>query len=94
MLTYLWGDRQRSSEAVDGFVILSAQVKENTQTTLQLGVHKVGVRGCRTQEQGLHLCEQTPEEGRTNRGCGDVDHRDFMFCDTVTILKNTVSIFN
>lgn len=53
--TNLWCDRESSAETVHCLVVLPAEVKENSQTTLQLGVHLSGVRVRCMQEQGLDI---------------------------------------
>ena len=57
-------DGEGGGEAVHSLVVLSTQVEEDPQATLQLGVHprRVGVSG--SEEHGLDLREQGPG-GRT-----------------------------
>ena len=56
--TNLWCDRKSGGETVHRLVVLSAEVEENSQTTLQLRVHLSGVGVCCTQEQGLDISKQ------------------------------------
>ena len=62
-------DGEGGGEAVHRLVVLPAQVEEDPQATLQLGVHprRVGVGG--SEEHGLDLREQGP--GRRTTGTGE-----------------------
>lgn len=83
----LWRDRESGTETVHRLVILSTEVEENSQTTLQLGVHLGRVRvGC-TQEQGLDVRKQRSvqeKQGKKGQIEGDSEERETLlqvFCN-------------
>lgn len=51
-------DGQSSAETVHCFVVLPAEVEQNSQATLKLWVHLRGVRISRLQEQILDVSKQ------------------------------------
>lgn len=67
MSSNLWRDGQSCTEAVHRLVVLSAEVKENAQTTLQLRVHLGGVRVGRLQVEGLDVSKQRSGSRKTTR---------------------------
>lgn len=67
--TDLRRDGQGGAETVHRFVILPAQVEQNSQPALELRVHLGGIRIRRLQEQILHVGKQSPaREKEINKG--------------------------
>lgn len=66
-MSNLWCDGESRTKTVHRLVVLSAEVEENPQTTLQLRVHLGGVRVGRLQEEGLDIGKQRSVSRKTTR---------------------------
>lgn len=79
---YLWPDRQRCTESFHRLVEVRAQVEEDSQPGLQVGIHTVQVQQSRLLEEEQHVLQLTPAHTHSlvpsnHRGVGTLqEHAD------------------